>query len=341
MKTVTIVGGGIAGLALGLGLARAGVPVVLHEAGRWPRHRVCGEFLCGQGPEILERLGAAEVLAGAAQNRSTVWQAGRTEFWRELPKPVPGLSRYELDRRLAEALRAAGARVHAGSRVRPVLPREGCVLATGRERDVRSLWVGVKAHWADLPLRADLEVHLGRGAYVGLSRIEGGRVNVCGLFRRRRSALGLPRERLLAGLVQDFGMGALAERLARTPPVAGSVVGVAGLRFGRVLGRARGLLRLGDCQAVIEPFTGNGMSLALEAAACAVEPLRRWSRGELGWATAVREAEAQHRGRVAARFLAAGLLHPFLLHRPGQALLRGLAVRGLLPFNLFFRLTHE
>ena len=31
-KPITIVGGGLAGLALGIGLRQAGVPVVIHEA---------------------------------------------------------------------------------------------------------------------------------------------------------------------------------------------------------------------------------------------------------------------------------------------------------------------
>jgi len=43
MKRVQIVGGGLAGLTLGLRLRQFGVPVDLYEAGSYPRHRVCGE----------------------------------------------------------------------------------------------------------------------------------------------------------------------------------------------------------------------------------------------------------------------------------------------------------
>ncbi|MFZ9874958.1 MAG: NAD(P)-binding protein, partial [Candidatus Methylacidiphilales bacterium] len=48
MKTVEIVGGGLAGLTLGLCLRQKGVPVDLFEAGTYPRHRVCGEYLSGR-----------------------------------------------------------------------------------------------------------------------------------------------------------------------------------------------------------------------------------------------------------------------------------------------------
>jgi len=47
MKSITIVGGGLAGLTLGIGLRQRGVPAALWEAGHYPRHRVCGVFICG------------------------------------------------------------------------------------------------------------------------------------------------------------------------------------------------------------------------------------------------------------------------------------------------------
>ena len=56
-RGVEIVGGGLAGLSLGLALRRAGVPVTLHEAGEYPRHRVCGEFIAGLDERTRARLG--------------------------------------------------------------------------------------------------------------------------------------------------------------------------------------------------------------------------------------------------------------------------------------------
>src|SRR5579883_1488023 len=62
---ITIVGGGLAGLTLGIGLRQRGVPVTVWEAGHYPRHRVCGEFISGRGQETLARLGLREKLEQA------------------------------------------------------------------------------------------------------------------------------------------------------------------------------------------------------------------------------------------------------------------------------------
>jgi len=64
-REITIAGGGLAGLALGISLRRHDVPVTLLEAGNYPRHRVCGEFLCGVHDETLDALGIGDLLTGA------------------------------------------------------------------------------------------------------------------------------------------------------------------------------------------------------------------------------------------------------------------------------------
>ena len=56
-EPIIIVGGGLAGLTLGIGLRRRNVPVTVWEAGQYPRHRVCGEFISGRGPASLGRIG--------------------------------------------------------------------------------------------------------------------------------------------------------------------------------------------------------------------------------------------------------------------------------------------
>ena len=75
-ETITITGGGLTGLSLAIALRRYDIPVVLHEAGSYPRHRVCGEFISGISQETLTTLGIAETLADAQLHRSVTWFSG-------------------------------------------------------------------------------------------------------------------------------------------------------------------------------------------------------------------------------------------------------------------------
>lgn len=52
-----IVGGGPAGSALAIALARAGRETVLIERAKSPEHKVCGDFVGAESLSLLHRLG--------------------------------------------------------------------------------------------------------------------------------------------------------------------------------------------------------------------------------------------------------------------------------------------
>ena len=192
----------MAGLALGLGLRRRGVPVTVHEAAKYPRHRVCGEFISGVGEPTLLSLGLAEDLADASRHRAVLWyRRGRKILEDELPAPALAISRYRLDQRLARRLRESGGEVREGSRLSRSAA-DGVVWAAGRV-PTKGGWIGLKCHLLDFPVDGGLEMHLGSNGYLGLTPVEDGRVNACGLFRVNRSlrvkGSGLLTEYLRAG----------------------------------------------------------------------------------------------------------------------------------------------
>src|SRR5580693_6078484 len=103
-ESVTIVGGGLAGLTLGIGLRQVGVPATVWEAGRYPRHRVCGEFISGDGQGSLSRLGVLGGLqsAGACAAESAAFFADKTKIEaRPLRQAALCVSRFVLDEWLA------------------------------------------------------------------------------------------------------------------------------------------------------------------------------------------------------------------------------------------------
>ena len=334
-RPVEIVGGGLAGLSLGLALRRQGVPVTVHDAGDYPRHRVCGEFIRGLQARTVETFGLAPLLADALPHRDVAWFAPGGELLRRqrLPTPALGLSRYALDERLAHAFARERGELRTRSRV-DATPAPGRVFAGGRRPASRSTWLGLKMHVRDLALDRGLEMHLGAQAYVGLCALPDGAVNLCGLFRRRALASRGPA--LLLDYLHASGLDALAARVRAAHPDAASVCAVAGLAFGRAA--ATPSPALGDAFAMIPPFTGHGMAMAFESAAVALDPLVKWSRGECDWSHAVQRAQQRLRNRFRVRLGVASLCHPFLLQPRGQRWLAAASRAGALPLNTLQRL---
>jgi 2-polyprenyl-6-methoxyphenol hydroxylase-like FAD-dependent oxidoreductase len=341
-RRVEIVGGGLAGLSLGLALRRAGVPVTLHEAGDYPRHRVCGEFIAGLDPATRRALRLDPFLVGARAHQEVAWFRGAAALQAHtLPATALAISRHTLDARIAEAFVAAGGELRSRSRA-SLDPAPGRVFAHGRHASPDSPWLGLKLHVHGLPLRADLEVHLGDHAYVGLCHVEEDRVNVCGLFRRRPD-LALDRETALFAHLRAAGLGELADRIHSAEIDPDSHCAVAALSFGRAPDRSREggeRLVLGDAHALIPPFTGNGMTMAFQSAALALGPLLAWSRGESEWGLTVARVRGLLHARFRLRLATSALLHPALLKPGAQSGLAVAARAKLLPVGPLYHATH-
>ncbi len=306
-KPITIVGGGLAGLTLGIGLRQRGVPVTIWEAGRYPRHRVCGEFICGRGQEVLARLGLLEAFleAGAITARTAVFfLSGASSPVRPLPMPALCLPRFALDALLAKQFRQLGGDLREQARWQGSDFGEGIVRASGRRLRPQEngwRWFALKTHARNVSLAADLEVHGLPDGYVGLCRLKDDAVNVCGLFRRRTEghAASRPWQERLRGARGT----PLHARLATAVFDEGSFCSVAGLALRPRRAAELAECCLGDALTMIPPVTGNGMSMAFESAELAAGPLAAYSRGELAW-TEARQRIARACDRAFARRLA-------------------------------------
>ena len=337
-RPLEIIGGGLAGLALGCALRREGVAVTLHEAGDYPRHRVCGEFITGLGAATISRLQLSPALKDALSHEHVAWfHRDRAPQIHTLPSPAIAISRFTLDARLAETFAALGGDLRTHSRIDQSKAGEGMIFATGRRRRTSSPWIGLKLHAHDLPLAPDLEMHLGENCYAGLTRIEGDAVNVCGLFRRGHAS-GTGAELLIRSL-RAAGLTALADRLSRAQIDAESVCAVAGLAFDH-RPPPTDRLCLGDTVAMIPPFTGNGMAMAFQSAELALGPLLAYARGEIAWPDTLRATQRAQRRKFRVRLASAAALHPFLLGSRRQRWFAALARARLLPFRPLYATLH-
>jgi len=163
-----------------------------------------------------------------------------------------------------------------------------------------------------MPLQADLEMHIIKNGYVGLTRLPNSEVDVCGLFRRSserkdtgiRGAVGTPRPTSCAQVGRGvptapltplniprswqevFKNGPpteLSNRLANASYDESSSCSVGGLFLRRQRAAELPELCIGDSLTMTPPVTGNGMSMAFESAELAIGPLVAYSQGELDW----------------------------------------------------------
>ena len=327
-ETITITGGGLTGLSLAVALRKHGVAVALHEAGGYPRHRVCGEFISGVSAETLETLGIAGTLADAKLHRSVTWFSGDA-LLREniLPTPALALSRHLLDDRLQKLATSLGAEIHTGSRRKMNPGQPGEVWTAGRKPS-KGEWIGLKAHLRSISVTAHLEMHSGPRGYLGITPIEDGWHNVCGLFRVDKSITARHADLLPAYLAENGNTG-LAQRIAAAEWREGSFTAVAGFRLG-LQSPTPGLLSLGDSHAIIPPFTGNGMTMAFQSAETALPHLIAYANGTRTWPAACEAIQRQLAKRFGKRLTSAKLLHPLLFHTAARPLLKHAPLRPLL-----------
>ncbi len=341
-KRITIVGGGLAGLTLGIGLRQRDVPVTVLEAGSYPRHKVCGEFVSGRGREVLRRLEIEpKLMAAGARTGASVeffadtFRAGQ----RALPNEALCLSRHAMDAVLADDLKRLGGKLVTGKRSTGELG-EGFIRATGRRpqaQDEGWRYFGLKAHVRGVGLESDLEMHLTTAGYVGLCRIEGDEVNVCGLFRSREPVQGLGRN------WKDWLQGApgslLSRRLAGAVWDESSACTVAGLSLAPKTAADLKECAVGDSLTMIPPVTGNGMSMAFESAENAVAPLEAYSRGERTWEETMKAVASANDGAFSGRLRWAARLQRGLMSPRWSVVLFDTVRKCPKALDVFFRLT--
>ncbi len=344
-----ILGGGPAGAAAAITLARAGARPLLIERTRDTGDALCGGFLSWRTLTALARLGVdADALNPARITRVRIFARGRM-VEAALPAPAIGVSRRRLDTLLLRHAAACGAMVERGQAARAVaqgvvrtgdgatLTAAALFLASGKH-DVRGLARPGDARGGDpaLGIRTRrgpnaaltrmigdaIELHLFDRGYAGVVVQEDGSANICLAVRRSRLAEAGDPARLLAALAQEAP--ALGERLAAG--AAGPVEAIANVPYGwRARHGADGLYRLGDQAAVIPSLAGEGMGIALASGASAAQAwLRDGVAGAPGW-------QVRFAAQAARPLAIAGMVRS-IAERPGLCapLLRLAARSGLI-----------
>ena len=327
-KTITIIGGGLTGLSLSIALRKHAIPVKLHEAGNYPRHRVCGEFISGVSSETLENLGISAALSDALNHQSVCWFSGDQKL-REttLQTPALAISRFLLDQRLYQIAFANGVLIYTQSRHATQVDACGTVRASGRIPSPGS-WIGLKAHIKGITPSANLEMHSGTIGYLGITQVEDGWHNACGLFRIDRS-IKAKQEELLPAYLRKNGNHILADQLQFAEWRNDSFSAVAGFSLGNQP-YTPNTMCLGDSHAIIPPFTGNGMTMAFESAEIALPHLIAYAADQISWQKACYLTDKHLHKHFRKRLTASRFIHPLLFHCASRHLLRHAPISPIL-----------
>lgn len=327
-----VIGAGPAGSVAAALLAQRGMRTVLCERERFPRDKACGCCLGPRGAAALEECGLAEALDGAGTLERVSLGSGGS--WATLPmRGTRVIGRDALDARLAGAAAARGCDVRMGVRASVIHAGDGASpslvtlhSAEGSETTIsaqvvicadglggRSLapldsafgWIVSRAsrfgaaarlgpEAMDVPA-GELWMMAGADGYAGAVRLPCGRIDLAAALDPAAARQAGGPEPLVRTIFERCGrrMGESAGVPWRGTPTLTRRRARTGL--GRVM-------CIGDAAGYVEPFTGEGMSWAVEGAqlAAAAAPAIASAGDARPWHDGLVRALGRHQRRCRA-----------------------------------------
>lgn len=309
MYDLIVLGGGPAGTSAAITCARKGARVLLLERGRFPRHKVCGEFVSAESLDLLLDLLAAQhprLLSEAVRIPRTRLFLDGHMLDAPVNPPAASISRLDLDQALWDSAEQCGVECRQQVTVKSFLGNasfrlktsegefEGRALvnASGRWSNLNPAtncqnsgvkWLGLKGHFAEHSPLACVDLYFFEGGYCGVQPVDikngvvpTASVNVCAMVRAD----------VASSLPEVFSRhSALQERSREWRPLS-DPVSSAPLLFREPQPERDGALLVGDAAAFVDPFVGDGISLALRSGRLAGECLIPFVAGGISLAEA-------------------------------------------------------
>lgn len=323
---LVVIGGGPAGTAAAIAAARNGLRVRLFEAGRFPRHKVCGEFVSAESlgllRDLLDKPHAALLQEAVRIGKTRLFVDGQT-LATEVEPAAASIPRFDLDAVLWKAAQAAG--VEACSQVKVLeisqngsfsvstssgdVETRAMINASGRwsnlsapRKQAKEKWIGLKAHFAEANPAASVDLYFFAGGYCGVQPVGDDRVNACAMVRAD----------VACALPEVLELHPELKARSRDWQRVMDPVSVAPLFFETPQPVRDGVMMAGDAAGFVDPFVGDGISLALRSGALAGECASKFVLGAASSKDALKRYEAEYQSRFASVFRSSSRLRELL-----------------------------
>ena len=358
---VAIVGGGLAGLALSIQLARKNYRICLFEKETYPFHKVCGEYISMESWDFLTGLGLDLQGWNLPRIHQLYITSPNGESIKEiLPLGGFGISRYKLDAALAVIARDAGVDVFENTKVHDVLFLDEThmiqstaglftsKLATacyGKKSNLDVKWkrrfmknkggqnyVAVKYHVrANLP-ENQIALHNFPDGYCGISKIEDGKCCLCYLttsenLKNNHQSIPAMEDNILR---QNPELRKLLDEVVN---LYDEPVTIAQISFSKKTQVENHVLCIGDSAGMITPLCGNGMSMALHASKIGADSISQFLDQKITRDQMENSYQKRWNQLFAGRLRSGRIIQRFF----GKAFLSVWLIRVLKPFPFLIR----
>lgn len=355
MPDVIVIGGGPAGCAAALGLNRLGYHVVLCDQAKFPRDKVCGEFISPAADPILKRLGVLDRIEALSPKRLkgvAISSYEGEEVVIDYPQ-LPGMetrptslsvSRYVLDAIFMEQVKQVGIEVREQHKVTEFLFAEGRVVGI-RGWDESKTSFSLKAPLVidaggrnalslkkfDLKKQSAgnnkiaLAAHW-QGAqladdycYMHVSRP--GYTGISSVAENRANVVLVVDRQAMRGenpdrFYRDTVMkNRYRQKILQNAECIESVRAVESLAFSVKSVPCGGLLLVGDAMGFIDPFTGEGIYLSLRSSEIAVEGVDQSLKDSDGSRETLKDYEVRRKQEFDKKFLLSRILQKLIYNR--------------------------
>lgn len=293
---VIIIGGGLAGLTAAIALLKKGFTVLLFEKNKFPKHKVCGEFISNEVLPFLKSLDLdIESLEPTNIYETLLSNVSGKNIVSKLPLGGFGISRYTIDLYLYEQALKKGLLFHQNTVEDIQFADDSFTIITdtkesytakvvlgafGKRSNIdktlnrnfiqkKSPWLAVKAHYSGNFPSDRVGLYNFKGGYCGVSKVENDVINICYLVQyesfKKYKNIDDFQEKVL---FKNKELEAIFQESTMLFP---KPLTISQISFENKPKIENHILMIGDAGGLIHPLCGNGMAMAIHSGKLATD----------------------------------------------------------------------